>query len=314
MRNVIMALCVVVLIIMAVYAFPVRKVAFDEIYAGVPQTVSASLVNFRNSHKLKQIDVDKTDWNYVATGTGPEAILFLHGMTGAYDIWWQVISLLKDRHRIVSVTYPPLDSLAELGQGIMAILAKEQINQVYLVGSSLGGYLAQYLVHKYPDKIKKAVFANTFPPNDVIARKNRIIGEILPFLPEWVIMRILRGSVDNAIFPASGNSEIVRAFILEEISGKMSKEQFVARFHCVIDPFTPPDVKALNMPVLIVEADNDPLVEPQLRAMLKKTYPTAQVETLHAVGHFPYLNKPESYASILEAFFQNTKNEKPNSD
>lgn len=233
-------------------------------------------------------------------------------MTGAYDIWWEIITLLQDRYRIVSVTYPPLDSLAELGQGIMAILAKEQFTQVNLVGSSLGGYLAQYLVQKYPDKIERAVFANTFPPNDIIAKKNKIIGGILPFLPEWVIMRILRGSVDDAIFPASGNSEIVRAFILEETSGKMNKKQFVARFHCVIDPFTAPDVKALNIPVFIIESDNDPLVEPQLREMLKKTYPTAQIQTLHAVGHFPYLNEPKLYARIIEKFFQNTKNEKSN--
>jgi pimeloyl-ACP methyl ester carboxylesterase len=72
------------------------------------------------------------------------------------------------------------------------------------------------------------------------------------------------------------------------------------------------DLKALNIQVLIVEADNDPLVEPQLREMLKKTYPTAKVETLHALGHFPYLNEPRSYARILENFFQNTKYEKPN--
>lgn len=312
MRNLVMILCVVVLIIMAVYAFPVSKVPFDEVYAKVPEKVSASLLNFRSSHNFEQIEVDETTWNYIATGKGPEVILLLHGMTGAYDIWWQIIALLKDRYRIVSLTYPPLDSLEELSRGIMAILDQEQLTQVNLVGSSLGGYLAQYLIQKHPDKIKKAVFANTFPPNDIIAEKNRIIGKVLPFLPEWVIMRILRGSVDKAIFPASGNSEIVRAFIIEETSGRMSKEQFVARFHCVIDPFTPPDVKALNIPVLIIESDNDPLVEPKLRGMLKKTYPTAKVETLHAVGHFPYLNKPESYASILDGFFQNTKNEKPN--
>jgi maspardin len=90
--------------------------------------------------------------------------------------------------------------------------------------------------------------------------------------------------------------------MLEQSYGMMTKAQFVSRFNCVIDSFTPADIKSFGIPVLIIEADNDPLVEKPLREMLKKTYPGATVKTLHAVGHFPYLNEPDRYNQILMGF------------
>jgi pimeloyl-ACP methyl ester carboxylesterase len=46
----------------------------------------------------------------------------------------------------------------------MAILDVEGVDQFSVVGSLLDGYFAQYLVANYPERVHKAVFANTFPP------------------------------------------------------------------------------------------------------------------------------------------------------
>jgi pimeloyl-ACP methyl ester carboxylesterase len=130
-------------------------------------------------------------------------------MAGGYDIWWQVIEALQDRFSIISLTYPPIDNLEGLRRGTLAILDKERVSKCYLVGTSLGGYLAQYLVSKNPEMITRAVFANTFPPNDIIAQKTRKIGKIFPFLPSWALMLYLRQRVTTSIYPAADNSEIV---------------------------------------------------------------------------------------------------------
>jgi hypothetical protein len=55
--------------------------------------------------------------------------------------------------------------------------------------------------------------------------------------------------------------------------------------------------------MLIVEADNDPLVEKTLRDMLKTTYPSARIITLQGAGHFPYLNRTAEYTKMLGEFF-----------
>jgi pimeloyl-ACP methyl ester carboxylesterase len=244
-------------------------------------------------------------WDYVTLGEGDVALLFLHGMAGAYDIWWQVLEGLEDRYRVLALTYPPVDTLEDLAQGILAILAEEHAGSIGLVGSSLGGYLAQYLVARHPERIRAAVFANTFPPNEVIAGKTRLAARFLPLVPQGLLWYVLRQNTERKLYPASGYSEILRAYLLEQYSGAMSKAQFLARYQCVVEAFQPPDPEALGIPVLLLEADNDPLVEKALRDMLKETYPSASAHTLHGVGHFPYMNEPGTYAGLLRGFFGN---------
>ncbi|MCF6278055.1 MAG: alpha/beta hydrolase [Anaerolineales bacterium] len=293
-----------VVAVVGVYLRPVPSRPFERIYAKVDAETAASLQNFRETYPVQQMDVNGATWEYLALGQGAETIVFLHGMTGAYDIWWNQMAALQGEYRVISVTYPALDSLEEMGAGLLAILSEEGVDKFNLVGSSLGGYFAQYLVKTYPERIERAVFANTFPPNDLIAEKNKGIGAALPYLPEWLIMDVLTDSVLDKVYPASGNSKIVLAYMREQLGGRMSKAQEVARFRCVVDPFTAPDVAVLGIPVLIIEADNDPLVEAVLREQLRETYPSANVETLHDVGHFPYLNEAETYTAVLRNFFR----------
>ena len=291
-----------VVVIASIYLYPTPHKTFDELYAKVDAESVASLADFRQAHPVRTLELRGVKWEYLSLGDGPETILFLHGMTGAYDIWWQQMEALQDEYRVVSVTYPAVKGLDEMEQAVMAILEAEEVNHFYVVGSSLGGYFAQYLVTRHPNMILGSVFANTFPPNEVIAENNKTIGALLPYLPEWLVMNVLSGSIRESVYPASDDSELVLAFGLEQTYGRMSKAQVVGRFHCVVEPFDAPDLGVLGIPALIIEADNDPLVEEALRERLKETYPSAEVVTMNN-GHFPYLSMPDEYTAYLESFF-----------
>jgi maspardin len=297
---------VLVMLISAVYLYPVPRKSFAEIYAKAPPEATTALVEFRENHPLQTVEVDGITWEYVAFGEGTETVVFLHGMTGAYDIWWAQMEAMAPDYRVISTTYPPIKSLAAMGDGVLAILDQEGVEKANLVGSSLGGYFVQYLVGNYPERVERAVFANTFPPNDLLAEQTKTIGALLPYLPEWLVLSVLRGSFRESVYPASGNSELVLAYMLEQSYGRMNKAQVMSRFHAVIDPFTAPNVTTLGIPVLIIEADNDPLVDSSLRDALKTTYPTATVHTLPDVGHFPYINEAETYTWLLKEFFDLT--------
>ena len=273
---------------------------FAQIYARVPAEKVASLQAFRASSPPCTLVVNGLAWEYIAAGTGSQTILFLHGMAGSADIWWQQIEALKADYRIIAVTYPAARSLEEMEMGVLAILDREGVDRFHVVGTSLGGYFAQYLVSRHPQRILKAVFGNTFPPNDLIKAKNGVIGSLLPYLPEGLVMKVLRGSFANSIFPASGNDELTLAFLNEIASGRMRKTQVAGRYACIVEKFDPP--VDTTIPLLIIEASNDPLVESALREQLKVTYPSARVVTVEN-GHFPYISTPEVFSRQIRDFF-----------
>ncbi|MCK4451818.1 MAG: hypothetical protein KAX26_14640 [Anaerolineae bacterium] len=79
---------ILVVVVLTLYLWPVPRVPFDELFTKVDAGTTVSLQAFHQNHPLQQVEVDSTTWEYVAFGQGEEAILFLHGTTGAYDIWW----------------------------------------------------------------------------------------------------------------------------------------------------------------------------------------------------------------------------------
>ena len=303
MRRVILIPLLIILILAGIYFWPVPRQEFTQVYSLAPADQVESLQAFRSNNPPASLEVDGLKWEYLSTGSGPQTIVFLHGMTGSYDIWWQQIETLKANYRVITVTYPAAASLAKMENGLLAILAQEGVDKFNVVGTSLGGYFAQYLVSRNPDRIEKAVLANTFPPNDLIKEKNGAIGSLIPYLPEWLVIKVLRGSFASSIYPASGNDEMTLAFLNEISAGRMRKAQVAARYACIVEKFDPPTDTAI--PLLIIEASNDPLVEASLREQLKTTYPAAQVVTVDN-GHFPYISTPDFYTQTLKDFFSSS--------
>jgi pimeloyl-ACP methyl ester carboxylesterase len=294
----------IVFILLGVYTFPIPKASFRATYAEVPEPVVANLSAFRRKNTFKRFKAGRLTWVYYDVGAKNDVILFLHGMGASGDIWFQQIETLKDRHRCIAVSYPPAPNLDLLRAGIIGILEQENISRLSVVGSSLGGYLAQFLMAKDPALIHKAIWGNTFPPNRFISQRAGRGVKYLPWLPECGILTGARHNTEKRLYPASGKSGLVKAYLYEQTCGDLRKRDIIARCACLCQTFVPPDPEALGIPVLIIESDNDPLVDEKLRSMLKTTYPSAVVKTFRQAGHFPYLNRPEDYTRSLEDFLQ----------
>lgn len=291
---------IILVLILILYFIPAKKTDFFKTY---PKKDKVS-DNLKELYKdtIKTITVNKVEWKYYTTGKGKENLLFLHGMGGAYDLWWQQIHFFKDKYKVITYTLPTeIDNLEDAFEGIQAILKQEKIDRLNIVGTSMGGYIAQYLVKKIPDQIEKAVFSNTFPPNTDLLQDNLTKSKIIPYLPEIVIQKFGEKSLREKLLPAGENDPLLKAFLP---SLPFSKKSFINRFHVVVDPFiiNPCAYKIKRIPKLIIESDNDPLVKKKLREDLKNLYPNAQVYTFHNKGHFPYINEVEVYNKSIYNF------------
>ena len=77
----------IVIFLLVIYLIPVSEESFDELYNG-DRAIGGQLHKFRDK-PLKSLVHNKVDWQYYDSGGDKETVLFLHGMGGAYDIWFQ---------------------------------------------------------------------------------------------------------------------------------------------------------------------------------------------------------------------------------
>ncbi len=289
------------LIILVIYLIPTSPSNFFKNYTNSDKA-SQSLKEFQLKTTSK-ITVDGVNWEYYSGGKGNKTILFLHGMGGSYDLWWQQISAFEKDYSVVTYTLPEeINSLENTSKGILEILDKEKVDNFYAVGTSMGGYITQYLVNKIPNRIEKAVFGNTFPPNDLILKENKSKSKIIPLLPEILFSKLGEKKLNDELIPAAKNSKLLKAFLTSLPS---NKKLFINRYRVVIDKFTvtPDKYETKRIPKLIIESDNDPLIQSELREKIKDLYPDAKAFTFHNEGHFPYINAAEEYNRVLKEFF-----------
>ncbi len=288
------------LLLIAIYLIPASKSDFFKQYKQ-RDIASESLREFQ-SRSTKQINIDGITWTYYRGGKGKKTLVFLHGMGGAYDLWWQQILFFEKEYQVISYTLPKeIKSLEAATKGITAILHKEKITHFNAVGTSMGGYILQYLLQRMPQRIDKAVLSNTFPPNNIIKNENRQKEKIIPYLPEFVLSKLALKQVNNKLVPAAHNSQLLAAFLP---SLPFSKRQFMNRYAVVIDVFNADtnNYQLTRIPKMIMESDNDPLVAKVLREQLKNLYADATVFTFHNEGHFPYISDADTYNQVLSGF------------
>lgn len=291
---------IIIVLIIILYQIPAKKTDFFKAYKK-NDYASQTLRKFYKK-ETKAITVNGVTWKYLTSGNANKTLLFLHGMGGAYDLWWQQIDFFNKDYKVITYTLPEeIDNLEDALSGIKAILKKENVDKFYAVGTSMGGYIAQYILKKMPERLEKIVFSNTFPPNDDLLKQNKTKSKIIPLLPELVISWFGKKSIQEKLLPAAQNDSLLKAFLP---SLPFSKKGFINRFYVVVDMFTinPAQYKYKRVPKLIIESDNDPLVPANLRQELKELYPYAQVHTFHNQGHFPYINASKQYNLTLKKF------------
>ena len=121
------------------------------------------------------------------TGKGDKAIVLLHGYLETLYIWEEFRSLFPDSFRIVSIDLPGLgltgsdpfiNSMQFDAKVLLDLLDKLGIMRPYIVGHSMGGYVAQRFLRDYPGRIAGMVNINSAPYADDPSRLSNRQQEI----------------------------------------------------------------------------------------------------------------------------------------
>jgi pimeloyl-ACP methyl ester carboxylesterase len=292
-----------------------RSAAFDRTYEKVPAEHVARLKEFRLTHPYKQLVVGKTKWEYISCGQGEQTILLLPGALSIGESTFPLITNLENKYRIIAPSYALSLTMTGLCHGLAHILESEGLNHVHAFGGSYGGLVAQNFVRQYPAKAQSLILSHTFVLSQKMAKPIWLAGKIFSSFPKRLFVFILKFRLNKMLLSTLRSAkhpeaEFWRAYLDEAIATDLLKEVFIHQNMCLLElarqpQFMPDDLRGWPGKVLIIESDDDPAITAHDRALLRSTYPNAQVHTFRDAGHASSILKREEVCSIIRVFLNN---------
>ncbi len=264
------------------------------------RVLDRELAEFRAGHTPQRLTHRGLEWRYFAGGQGNQVVLRLSGALGLAEFAFQQIRLFEPQFRVITPDYPAVRSLAEMTDGLIAILDAEGVERTHVIGGSFGGLLAQVLVRRAPDRVASLVLSHTGAPD---GKRRGIATAIVAAMPQPLLRGLLKAKLGRTLDAAD---TFWRRYFDRAI-GEMTKADIMSRVRLQAEfarqaEWGPDDLARWPGRVLLMEGADDPLFPPAARARLRALYPTAEVHRFQGTGHAAAVLRPEEYADVVTRF------------
>lgn len=258
--------------------------------------------DFARANPEQRVSLNGREWGLIdLDGSGP-ALLLIPGTLGRADIFWQQMAALKGRVRILSVSYPDSGGVEEWAGDLIALISDRDIEKITVLGSSLGGYLAQYIAAVHPDRVERLIAANTLY-DTVPAKRNPPYSSDLDLAP----IEELRNGFGRGLGAWADShpeqAELVE-LLLQEVGGRIPELELRNRLKGIKNAPVLPASMVSPANTVTIEAADDPLIPQFMRDEVRAVLTPAVSYHFESGGHFPYLARPELYTAILEEQLQ----------
>lgn len=250
----------------------------------------------RNPEQIQVIN--GREWGVIKTGNSGPALLLIPGTLGRADIFWQQIEKLSDRAQILSVSYPATHDIAEWAMDMAQLLDLHNIERTTVLGSSLGGYLAQYFAAVYPKRTVGLIAANTLSSVAGLTDKPPYSTDIANTPIETIRDGFLSGM--KAQRHEAPEYVALIEMLVAEVEGRIPEDQIKSRVLALKHAPDIPENTIGSENIVVIEAEDDPLIIEPVRAKVRKTLSPSVTYRFKQGGHFPYVVRPDAYLSILE--------------
>ena len=263
---------------------------------------------------MDTIDVKKASLpngaiSYRIAGSGP-ALFFLHGLGGSSKSWLYQLKMLASRFTVFSWDTPGYGNSARRNPDIDAyasaaaeLIDALELDHLTVVGNSMGGLIAGRLAVQRPDLVSRLVLSSTFagqgkPQDAPLAEgyRKRIKELDTSSREEFGKARAKSMTADSATQKAFD--------LVAEIASEVHKEGYVEACTMLDRADNRAILPQLQMPVLILEAENDSIVAKEKGDELAELIPHAERAIVRNGGHASYIEVPEEYNRCLIDFFE----------
>lgn len=254
-------------------------------------------------HTAERITVNDCSIEMLRGGSG-EQLLFLHG-AGGISSWAPYLDALGEKYEVFAPSHPGfgesdnpdwMDSMSDLAYFYLDVMDHLDLQDVHLIGNSLGGWLASEIAVRNANRIKTLTL--------VAAAGLRVIGVPMGDIFMWNEEERARNTFyDQALAEqrlGANLSEEEKDIQLQNFftTGKLS---WNPRFH---NPDLIKWLHRIQIPTMIIWGDSDKIFPPAYGEAYKAAIPRSELRIIPECGHLPHQEKLSEFMAAVDAITQ----------
>ena len=237
------------------------------------------------------------EFEYKLEGEGKPVVL-LHGLIGNLEIMASTADFLASKgFKACRVSYPPEKfTLEGYADALVRMLDSIGISKFVMFGTSMGGYVAQIVASKHPNRLDGLVLANTFASFREFKRKRGLMMRLSHLVPAKFLFAYFEREFRKTY--SQDEVEVLMGFVR-----KVGKKPLVARLKALANA---PDTVRFDkkFPVAVFSGKDDPTITEDVLLELKRAASPDFFYVFSTGRHFPYLFAKEEFNSKLLEFLK----------
>jgi len=248
--------------------------------------------------------------NFQVQGDGPTLII-LHGFLGALDNWRAMSKRLSEHYRVYSVdlrNHGCSPHSEVMTYSVMALDLDEFFDghgfaSGSIIGHSLGGKVAMQFALEFPERVDKLVVVDIAPK--AYAPTQRPLLTAMRRLDVRAFASF--ADAEAALAPAVADAAL-RQFLIKNLARdrhggfqwRIALDSIIANY----DELTQAIVATnrFEKPALFLRAGRSHFIEEKDIALIRKSFPRAEVHTIPEAGHWLHIEAPDEFYRVTTEF------------
>ncbi len=243
------------------------------------------------------------------TGQG-EPLVLIHGLFGSYENLGVIARSLQDKFQIINLDLrnhgrsPHSEQMNYplMAADVLETLDAQGLNQVSVLGHSMGGKVAMQLALQAPERVKKLILADISP----VVNEPRHAG-ILRAMQQIDLTTLQDRREADQQLSATVTELGVRQFLLKNLvkegntfSWRLNLPALVANYPEIL---AAPQAKEPYLgPVLFIKGGDSDYLQPSHQDAIQQLFPHAKAKVIQGTGHWLHAEKPAAFSKIVADF------------
>ena len=245
-----------------------------------------------------------TDFQYLSKGNG-QPIIILHGLMGGLTNFNEVFNFFPAiGYRVIAPELPVYSSnimdtnLKYLSKYIYSFIKHLGLENVILLGNSMGGHIGLIFSKIYPDLVKALVLTGSS------GLYENSMGDSYPKREDY---NFIKTKTENVFYsPKIATKELVDE-VYEIVNNRKKLIKILALAKSAIRHNMSKDLPKIKIPTALIWGKNDNVTPPDVAIEFNKLMPNSDLFWIDKCGHAPMMEHPKKFNEILKLWFLKNK-------